>query len=88
VDWGFEVIRFTAIITTITFSKLITVLRATEVIGVIRIGEGYKDFSEQGLPILGTILTTMLIKNRVSPSESRGQRCTQVPPGPEHMSMQ
>ena len=38
--WGFEVTRFTAIITTITFSKLITVLSATEVIGLIRIGEG------------------------------------------------
>jgi hypothetical protein len=27
-------------------------------------------------------------KNRISPSESRGQRSTQVPPGPEHMSIQ
>ena len=63
--WGVEVARFTAIIAIITFSKLITVLSATKVIGFIRIGEGYKDFSEQGLPILGTILVTMLIKNRV-----------------------
>ncbi|MFN9958367.1 MAG: hypothetical protein ACK55I_35145, partial [bacterium] len=67
--WGFEVTRFTAIITTITFKRLITVLRATKIIGVIRIEiiEDYKDFSEQGLPILGRILATKLIKNRISP---------------------
>ena len=37
--WGFEVIRFTAIIETIKISKLITVLRATEASGVISIVE-------------------------------------------------
>ncbi len=38
--WCFEVSRFTAIIAKITLSKLITVLRATKIIGVIKIGEG------------------------------------------------
>jgi hypothetical protein len=56
VHWGFEVIRFTAIIKSIKFSKLITVLRATEASGVISIveviREGYKEISVQGSHIL------------------------------------
>ncbi len=80
---SFEAIRFTAIITIIKFSTLIT-----EVIGVIRIvevmREGYKNSCVQGLHKLARILITMLIKNIISPPESRGQQYAQVPRGQQY----
>ena len=50
--------------------------------------DGYEEYHSARIANSLVKIVYYAAKNRISPPESRGQRCTQVPPGAEHMSMQ